>query len=142
MVKYKLHTGKYSVISPNFSKSLSEEFEVFSGDFKQALLDIQKRELQENKLFSGHFVIFNSDEFKHNLQTLVNLNKLSNRNIFVESVVHTGVDKECTIDSNVIFCSSWVLPIVLNTYRTANTLYGNCIARRIKINKLQTHSIL
>lgn len=142
MVKYKLHTGKYSVITPSFNKSLSDEFEVFSGDFKQSLLDIQKRELQENRLFSGHFIIYNSNEFNYNLQTLVNLNNLNNRNIFVESVVHTGVDRECAIDSNVIFCSSWVLPIVLNTYRTVNTLYGNCIARRIKINKLQTHSIL
>lgn len=142
MVKYKLNNGKYTIITPSYNKTLGGEFELYTGNFNQALLDIQKKELQENRLFSGHFIIYNPEEFNYNLQVLAKLNKLTNNNIFVESVIHTGVDKECTINSNVLFCSSWVLPIVMNTYRTVNNLYGDCIARRIKINKLQTHTLV
>lgn len=142
MTGYNLHNSTYTILSPSPINNLPEGFVPYIGDFKSSLVTIQKKELISNKLHLGHFIIYKPEEFSYNLNTLIRLNLLTPKNLFVESVKHTGVDKECTIDTNIIFCSSWVLPIILNTYRTVNTLYGNCMARRLKINKLQTHSLV
>lgn len=106
----------------------------FFGEESKILFDIQNYQINNDVFFNGHIIVKDINLIETiNLETFFNF-KIEKNNIFTTKVVHDGVDSECFIDDSILICSSWVLPYVLNTSRTNNTLYGDIISHRIKIN--------
>ncbi len=118
----------------------TETYEFFEGDIQQRYLDIRNNELREDKLYEGHIIINNTEGVTANLiKGITELNKLTPKNIFFNGVLHHGVDSLCQVDDSIVYCSSWVLPILLHNHRVGNSLYGELAAKRIEINRLQVY---
>ncbi len=117
-----------------------ETYEFFEGDIQQRYLDIRNNELRSDKLYDGHIIINNPEGITADLiKGITDINVLTPNNIFFNGVLHHGVDSLCQVDDSIVYCSSWVLPIVLHNYRVGNPLYGELAAKRIELNRLKVY---
>lgn len=127
-----LYSDKYTVITPSKIDAI-EGYKNFYGEYSKVLFDIEKHQLLNDQYFKGHLIINDLELVKSvNFKSIKNY-KLNYNNIYTTKVTHDGVDSKCTVEDGILICSGWVLPFILNNYRTNNTLYGDLIAHRIKI---------
>ena len=129
-----LLNNKFTIITEKeYHRNFSDSYTMFFGEPKKVLFDIEKYQITNDVMFNGHIIINNqklSNEI--NFDYFKKLNLKSN-NIFVIDVKHDGNYAKCKVNSDIIICNSWVLPIIMNNFRTNNSLYGDLIAHRINI---------
>ena len=138
------YNGNYSIITKEKLESKYTGFVNVFGEDKKTLKIISDSELYSDKQYNGHIVwnIPRKDPSLELLSSIVSSNKLTHNNIFCYDIHHDGVDSKCYIDYTILFCSSWVLPFVLNNNRTSNSLYGDIAARRVNIQQLKYKKLL
>lgn len=133
------YNNRFTYITPDpIGYDIPLAFDKYHGRAASIVNTIKTYELNNDQFYSGHLFVSSkaklwelfSEDFT--FDDLLNI-KLTRNNIVVKKVHHTGVDSECTIDSNVILCSSWVLPIIGYANRTSTSLYGNLMRHRIRI---------
>lgn len=120
----------------------SNEFVKFSGENKEVLFNIHNYELENDCLFSGHIIVNNDKLFKEVSFSYFKRLSLTADTVYVLDVTHDGEYQKCSINDELIVCSSWVLPIVFNNTRTDNSLYGDIISHRINIKTFKLPKLL
>ena len=137
-----LYLHKYSIITPHgFGIPDVDRFDHYQGDLDKCIYEIERRQYKEGKIYNGHLIVNVKKPYIGNIMENIDYFTLDERSIYVPRVVHSGIDKECKVDTGIILCSSWVLPILGYNLSSNNNLYGDLIARRIRIKKLSTVSL-
>tara|TARA_E500000318_G_scaffold112057_1_gene133758 strand:+ start:14072 stop:14488 length:417 start_codon:yes stop_codon:yes gene_type:complete len=124
------YNKKYTIIS---KKNIEVDgYDTYNYTLTQACNIIKRHELVNDTFYSGHIIInkFKKDLFNKLIENIGDY-KLNRNSCWFSEVVHSGVDNECSVDSSMILCSSWVLPFIAENSRSKNNLYGDCMAHRI-----------
>lgn len=141
------YNNRYTIIAKkNLGIDFGDEVDVYYGDIQKQAYKIKKYELDNDQFYSGHIIINSPKVFKKLIKEKRSLLPITRKvlnlnNCFVNSVNHSGVHSECSIDDSIIFCSSWVLPILAENKRTQNSLYGDLFVHRIQINQFNDNLI-
>lgn len=116
-------------------------FDRFEGDtLQEQALKVKQHELYNDEFYSGHLIVNNKEAITRILdlgspiQSLIG-NKLDTNTAYFTDIKHHGVDSKCLVNEDIILCSSWVLPIIAENYRTDNSLYGDLFVHRIRMRK-------
>lgn len=139
------YNKKFTVITKEkISLDLPDYIVNFYGSYDKCYYDIKDYEISNDTFFNGH-IIFNvlekyQDGIEKVIESIIGHNILSPKNIYVTGIHHHGVDSKCYLTDSVCYCSSWVLPFVLNTSRTENNLYGEMQVHRITMNEIKIQS--
>lgn len=99
------------------------------------LLNIKKQEVNTHKLFNKHIILRKDVEV--DLKWLSHLDTTGYK-VHCTEVVHSGVDRECTVDLSTVVCDSWALPFILDS----ECDYGYLHKHRIKLFNLKTITLL
>lgn len=141
------YNGKYTVIaSKDLKIDFGENIHTYYGDIKQQALNIKQYELDNDEFYSGHVVVNSITKLRKLIKEKRSLvpitrNILDNRSCYFDSITHSGVDSECSVNKDIIFCSSWVLPIIAENKRTGNSLYGDLFVHRITMKEFENKLI-
>jgi len=128
-----LYNDMFTIITNSkVQKDLPTDFVNFYGSKEKVSYEIQKYQLENDIVFNGHFI---TTDLNFDIETLKQLKKtsLDKTVVYTYDITHSGVASECTIDTSLLLCSVWTLPIVLENYRTGVSLYGDLLSHRIKV---------
>ena len=135
-MEYKpLFNGKFTVITKaKLDFDLPPNFVNVYGSNEEVSFNIQNYQIHNDEAYSGHFIIdkLKKKDAKHLIR--YSKFKLGRNTIYTDDVLHDGVDSKCYISNKFIFCNIWALPFILENYRTRNSLYGDIVSHRFKIN--------
>lgn len=107
----KIYNGKYTFINGTDKMiDVPTDFFVYKLD-KYTLTDIKNQEVFSHKLFCGHVVLKN--DLKLDFERVKALD-LSQNKVYSQAIHHSGIISECAINMDLIICSSWMLPFVLD----------------------------
>jgi hypothetical protein len=142
----KFFNGKYTILfNDNVDLNLNEKFELHFGNLYESYLKIKMTEIDTEFVYNGHLIINTSstDLIKRlNFESIIDSFPLTDSNIYLPRIVHTGANDQCSASDEIVFCSTWVLPFYFNLNRSNNSLYSNMIRHRIYMQPLtlnQTH---
>jgi len=108
----KIYNGKYTLINGTDSMiNVPTDFYVYELD-KYTLTHIKNQEIFTHKLFCGHVVI--KKDLKLDFEKIKSLD-LSQNKVYSTAVFHSGILSQCAVNLNLIICSSWMLPFVLDS---------------------------
>lgn len=141
-MNYNFYNSKFTLITEGqFEMTLPDHIVNFTGDIQTVTHRIKQYELDNDEFFNGHIIVNNISRLinvigKNYKWELITDIKLKPRQMLAYKIHHSGVDSECFVNNNVIYCSSFTLPIVGNSNRTSNNLYGNMMKHRIEMLEL------
>lgn len=112
------------------SYKVPSNIKIIVGNFQDSYSQIIEDQINKDLFYNGH--IINLDNSTINITEILK-NKLTRNNIYFNSVSH--YPKEYA-DPSLIFCSSWVLPLIYDTPFDGKFLYSKCYLHRLDILKL------
>ena len=132
--------GKYNLILCTDYKlpTLPKNVVVRKGKLEDIVFQIKSEELNNDEIFNGNLIV-NSDYSKIDFDNIFKL-KLDDNWLYTSDFEHTPFPLDappsyniCRCSDEIMYCSSFVLWILGNKYRTENTLYGSCRVHRISL---------
>lgn len=146
-MNYNFYNSKFTLITQEkFTKNLPDNFINFTGKLDSITHEIKQYELDHDEFFSGHIIVNSIDKLvnvigrNYKWESITDI-KLNPRQMCAYKVIHSGVDSECEVNNYVLYCSSFVLPIIGYTNRTSNNIYGNMMKHRIEMLEFNLHLI-
>ena len=113
------------------SYKVPPNIKIIVGNFQDSYSQIIEDQINKDIFYNGH--IINLDNSNINTVEILK-NKLTRNNIYFNSVSH--FPKEY-VDTGLIFCSSWVLPLIQDTAFDGRLLYNKCYTHRLDILQLK-----
>ncbi len=129
----KYFNGKYNLIilsKYNLDK-LPDNVIVREGTLQDITFQIKSEEINNDEIFNGNLIV-NSDYSKIDFEKIFSL-PLDDNWLYTTNFRHSSNPDSCILEDKLWYCSSFVLWILGNKYRTENTLYGSCRAHRISL---------
>tara|TARA_B100000686_G_scaffold354186_1_gene463113 strand:- start:2555 stop:3022 length:468 start_codon:yes stop_codon:yes gene_type:complete len=132
----KYFNGKYNlIILSNYnSTEVPNNVIVREGTLEDIAFQIRSEEINKDQIFNGNLIV-NSDYSSINFKKVFSL-PLDDNWLYTTNFKHDPNPSFCVLEDRLWYCSSFVLWILGNKYRTENTLYGSCRAHRINLKTI------
>lgn len=131
------YNGKYTVILPiDVNYDFPDYIDVYSGTYDDCLFNITQYELSNDTFYTGNIIVNNISLIDDIIfGKLLGLDFTEN-NLYTRHINNSGIDSECYVSDSIMVCNSFILPIILNSKRSNNNIYGDCISHRINIKPI------
>ena len=129
----KYFNGRYNLIlRTDFeSNKIPKNVIVRSGKLEDVALIIRQEEIENDEVFCGNLIV-NSDYSEIDFDKIFSLS-LDDNCLYTNNFFECPYPPDCLLEDKLWYCSSFVLWILGNEYRTENTLYGSCRVHRISL---------
>ena len=133
----KYFNGRYNLIlRTDFeSNKIPKNVIVRSGKLEDVALTIRQEEIENDEVFCGNLIV-DSDYSEIDFDKIFSLS-LDDNCLYTNNFFECPYPPDCLLEDKLWYCSSFVLWILGNEYRTENTLYGSCRVHRISLKKIE-----
>ena len=141
-----LYNNLFTLISEkHIDIKLPDNFIRYEGELSKVVNKIESKQLNSDQMYNGHIIVWsnkiNSNTYEKLFKKISSLNFNNNR-VYVTGGTHHGEYLKCTIDSDYLVCSSYMLPFIAAESRTNATRYGNILLHRGTITNLDIKTFL
>jgi hypothetical protein len=114
-----------------------EDFICFQSELKDSFMKIKNYEFQNNKQFDSILFINEVSVFSKENVLLNLLTKDVSKNQLYCLDYYVGLNtNECSINTHLFYCNSYVFSTLSNYHRTESTMFGEIFNHNIKLEKV------
>ena len=130
----KFYNGKITLIIPReIDMKLPDYVDLYIGTIDECYVNIKRYELDNDEFYNGHFIVHDLNRINEIKLKYIYGIDITDNVLYTTHVTHSPISVDCWVDASIVFCNSFVLSIVVNSGRTNNNLYGDCISHRIQL---------